>query len=36
MSLPVIPELKITDKGLFDTNRFDFVDVFADANTILK
>ena len=28
MSLPVIPELKITDKGLFDTNKFDFVDVF--------
>jgi len=25
MSLPVIPELKITDKGLFDTNRFEFV-----------
>ena len=28
MSLPVIPELKITDKGLFDTNKFDFTDVF--------
>ncbi len=25
MSLPVIPELKITDKGLFDTNKFEFV-----------
>lgn len=29
LSLPVIPELKITDKGLFDTRKFDFVDVFA-------
>jgi adenine deaminase len=28
MSLPVIPELKITDKGLFDTNKFDFVEIF--------
>ena len=24
MSLPVIPELKITDKGLFDVNKFEF------------
>lgn len=28
MSLPVIPELKITDKGIFDTNKFDFTDIF--------
>jgi adenine deaminase len=28
MSLPVIPELKITDKGLFDTNTFNFTDIF--------
>lgn len=28
LSLPVIPELKITDKGLFDTNTFDFTDMF--------
>jgi len=28
MSLPVIPELKITDKGVFDTNKFDFIDIF--------
>ncbi len=28
LSLPVIPELKITDKGVFDTNKFDFVDIF--------
>lgn len=28
LSLPVIPELKITDKGIFDTNQFDFVDIF--------
>ena len=28
LSLPVIPELKITDKGVFDPNKFDFVDIF--------
>ena len=28
LSLPVIPELKVTDKGVFDTNKFDFVDIF--------
>lgn len=28
LSLPVIPELKITDKGVFDTDIFDFVDIF--------
>lgn len=28
MSLPVIPELKITDKGIFDTEKFDFIDIF--------
>ena len=28
LSLPVIPELKITDKGLFDTGKFNFVNVF--------
>lgn len=28
LSLPVIPELKITDKGIFDTQKFDFVDIF--------
>ena len=28
LSLPVIPELKITDKGVFDTNKFDFVNIF--------
>lgn len=31
MSLPVIPELKITDKGIFDTNKFNFTDIF-DTN----
>lgn len=25
MSLPVIPEIKITDKGLFDVTKFDFI-----------
>ena len=29
MALPVIPELKLTDKGLFDGNTFQFVkDIF--------
>jgi adenine deaminase len=28
LSLPVIPELKVTDKGLFDTNKFNFVEIF--------
>jgi len=28
LALPVIPELKLTDKGLVDVNRFDFVPVF--------
>ena len=28
LSLPVIPELKITDKGVFDTTKFDFVNIF--------
>ncbi len=27
-SLPVIPSLKLTDKGLVDVNRFEFVDLF--------
>ncbi len=28
MALPVIPKLKLTDKGLFDVEKFDFVDIF--------
>ncbi len=28
LSLPVIPELKLTDKGLVDVDKFDFVDLF--------
>ena len=32
ISLPVIPELKITDKGLVDVNQFKIVSVFGDAN----
>jgi len=27
MALPVIPSLKLTDKGLFDVNSFKFVDL---------
>ena len=35
MSLPVIPELKITDKGVFDTNKFDFIDIFENSKLIV-
>ena len=28
LSLPVIPELKITDRGLVDVGKFDFVPLF--------
>jgi len=28
LSLPVIPELKVTDKGVFDTTKCDFIDIF--------
>ncbi len=27
LALPVIPELKLTDMGLFDVNKFDFIDL---------
>ncbi len=30
MALLVIPELKISDKGLFDANKFEFVSLFAE------
>lgn len=30
LALPVIPDLKLTDKGLVDVRLFDFVDVIAD------
>ena len=30
LSLPVIPELKITDKGLFSTKKWDFVGINAE------
>jgi len=29
LSLPVIPELKVTDKGVFDTTKCDFIDIFS-------
>lgn len=29
MALPVIPELKLTDMGLFDVNQFNFIDIEA-------
>ena len=28
LALPVIPELRITDKGLFDVTSFNFIDLF--------
>jgi len=31
LALPVIPELKLTDKGLVDVNRFEFVPLFEAA-----
>ena len=31
MSLAVIPEIKLTDKGLFDVTRFDFIPLEADG-----
>jgi adenine deaminase len=30
LSLPVIPNLKLTDKGLVDVNRFELVDLFVE------
>ena len=35
MSLPVIPELKLTDMGLFDVTVFDFISVEAVSYTHL-
>ena len=31
MALPVIPELKLTDKGLFDVRKFEFTSLFVDG-----
>jgi adenine deaminase len=31
LALPVIPDLKITDMGLFDVSKFEFVDLFLDS-----
>ncbi len=30
LALPVIPSLKLTDKGLVDVNRFDLVPLFGE------
>ena len=35
LSLPVIPELKITDKGVFDTVNFEFVDIFKPSAVVV-
>jgi adenine deaminase len=32
MSLPVIPKLKLSDKGLFDSENLKFIDLFVNAN----
>ena len=34
LSLPVIPELKITDKGVFDTDKFEFINIFEDVKLV--
>ncbi|AKN31792.1 adenine deaminase [Clostridium carboxidivorans P7] len=31
MALPVIPDIKITSRGLFDYSKFDFIDLFTDV-----
>ena len=36
LSLPVIPELKITDKGVFDTNKLGFIDIFQDDAALVN
>ena len=35
LSLPVIPELKITDKGVFDSSKFEFVDIFKPSAIVV-
>lgn len=35
LSLPVIPELKITDKGVFDTVNSEFVDIFKPSTVVV-
>ena len=34
LSLPVIPELKVTDKGVFDTNKLDFINIFEPVSIV--
>jgi adenine deaminase len=36
LSLPVIPELKITDKGVFDTQQGNFIDIFDNTPIPLR
>ncbi len=36
LSLPVIPELKLTDLGLVDVNKFDLVDIFMPIENTSK
>ena len=33
LALPVIPALKLTDKGLVDVNRFELVPLFEEQRT---
>jgi adenine deaminase len=30
LALPVIPEVKLTDKGLVDVTKFDFISIYAE------
>lgn len=36
LALPVIPELKLTDRGLVNVNKFDFVSLFAKEEALIK
>jgi adenine deaminase len=31
MTLLVIPEIKLGDRGLFDVGKFEFIDLFVDS-----
>ena len=36
LSLSVIPDIKITDKGVFDVNEFKFIDIFDTEETSVQ
>jgi adenine deaminase len=35
LTLPVIPDLKLTDRGLVDVNKFDFVSIGVDEKVAI-